>query len=156
NVGARMRNFRNPIFNFIADHPVSAAFALVGFVIVLIAMSPALLYMLPIRKVPLRYNLRNLQNRWKTTLVTALAVTLVTAVLTFMLSFVKGMDRLTESSGHPCNILVLSEGATDEAFSNLPDFSPRELPAELQAEIATASWGSAKGEKLFSHEVYVV
>src|SRR5207244_1206530 len=70
-------------------------------------------------KVPLRYNLRNLAVRWKTTLMTALAFTLVVGLLTVMLAFVTGMRRLTENSGHPENVVVMSEGATDEAFSNL-------------------------------------
>ncbi len=101
--------------------------------------------MSPIRKVPLVYNLRNLQNRWKTTLVTALAFTFVIGLLTFMMSFVRGMDRLIESSGNPGNVMVLSDGATDEAFSNLPPFSVKLLPKDLQDEIV-----------LSAQEVYVV
>ena len=154
-----MRTFRNPFFNWLAEHPVAASFALVGLCILLLAVLPILLYLLPIRKVPLVYNVRNLQNRWKTTLATALAFTLVTALLTFMLSFVKGMDRLTESSGHPGNVLVLSDGATDEAFSNLPPFSAQLLPADLQKEIVTvqADPNDAESRKfLISQEVYVV
>src|SRR5262245_26119128 len=154
-----MRNFRNPIFNFIVDHPIRAVFALVELFIILVALSPMLFYLLPIRKVPLRYNLRNLQNRWKTTLVTALAFTLVTALLTFMLSFVKGMDRLTESSGHPGNVMVLSDGATDEAFSNLPEFNPFVLPKDLQNEIVSVAADPSEPSKktfLFSQEVYVI
>src|SRR5439155_9413030 len=97
---------------------------------------PMVLYATPIRKVPLRYNLRNLQNRWKTTLVTALAFTVVVGILTFMLSFVKGMDRLIDSSGRTDNIMILSDGATDEAFSNLPtNYSAKDLPGDLQNEV---------------------
>ena len=72
-----------------------------------------------VRKVPLAYNLRNLVVRWRTTLLTALAFTFVVALLTFMLAFVTGMSNLTRNSGRPENVLVMSEGATDEAFSNL-------------------------------------
>jgi ABC-type lipoprotein release transport system permease subunit len=36
-----------------------------------------------------------------------------------MLAFVNGMYKLTQGSGQPGNVLVLSEGSTDEAFSNL-------------------------------------
>jgi putative ABC transport system permease protein len=140
-----MRAFRNPLLNWIADHPGMAAFALVGLLLLLLTLLPIALYLTPIRKVPLVYNLRNLQNRWKTTLVTALAFTLVIGLLTFMLSFVKGMDRLIESSGNPGNVMVLSDGATDEAFSNLPNFNVKELPGDLQKEVV-----------LFVKEVYVV
>ena len=136
-----MRTFRNPFLNALSENPGTTTFAL----LTILAMVPVGIYMLSPRKVPLRYNLRNLQNRWKTTLVTALAFTLVIALLTFMLSFVKGMDRLIESSGNPGNVIVLSDGATDEAFSNLKDISVELLPRELQQEIV-----------LLSKEVYIV
>jgi hypothetical protein len=137
--------FRNPLLNWLAEHPTMFVLALFGTTGLLLTVLPILLYLTPIRKVPLVYNLRNLQNRWKTTLVTALAFTLVTGLLTFMLSFVKGMDRLIESSGDPGNVMVLSDGATDEAFSNLPNFNVKELPGDLQREVV-----------LFVKEVYVV
>src|ERR1043166_5499734 len=137
--------FRNPFLNWLAEHPALAAFTLIGIVLLFLTVLPILLYAMPIRKVPLVYNLRNLQNRWKTTLVTALAFTLVTGLLTFMLSLVKGMDRLIENSGDPANIMILSDGATDEAFSNLGNFSVEQLPGDLQQEV-----------DLFVKEVYVV
>lgn len=70
-------------------------------------------------RVPVRYNLRNLVVRWRITLLTALAFTLVVGLLVFMLAFVNGMFRLTQGSGQPGNVMVLSDGATDELFSNL-------------------------------------
>ncbi len=140
-----MNNFRNPLLNWLAAHPVLAIAALIGVLGLFLTILPILLYLTPIRKVPLRYNLRNLQNRWKTTLVTALAFTAVTGLLTFMLSFVKGMDRLIADSGDPGNVMVLSDGATDEAFSNLPPFSVKLLPKDLQDEVLLAA-----------QEVYVV
>lgn len=70
-------------------------------------------------RIPLRYNLRNLIVRWRTTVVTAIAFTAVIGLLTAMLAFVKGMYQLTEGSGKPDNIILLSQGVTDEAFSNL-------------------------------------
>lgn len=70
-------------------------------------------------RVPITYNLRNLLVRWKTTLLTALAFTMVVCLLTVMLAFVNGMEKLTQLSGQPGNVIVFSEGATDEAFSSL-------------------------------------
>jgi putative ABC transport system permease protein len=72
-----------------------------------------------VRRVPFSYNFRNLFVRWRTTLLTALAFTLVVALMTVMLAFVNGMYRLTQGSGHPENVIVMSDGAIDEAFSNL-------------------------------------
>ena len=76
-------------------------------------------------KVPLKYLVRNLTVRWRTTLMTALAFVLVISLLTVMMAFVNGMYRLTEASGQPGNVMVLADGATDESFSNLapPDMA---------------------------------
>ena len=67
----------------------------------------------------MNYNLRNLSCAGRRSLLTALAFTLVVGLLTVMLAFVNGMYRLTEGSGQPGNVMVLSDGATDELFSNL-------------------------------------
>lgn len=72
-----------------------------------------------IGKVPLAYNLRNIRVRWVTNLMTMLAFTFVIWLLVFLLAFVNGMNNLTENSGIPGNVFVLSDGATDELFSNL-------------------------------------
>src|SRR5438045_2016066 len=101
-------------------------------------------------KVPLRYNVRNLLVRWKTTLMTALAFTLVVALMTVMLAFVNGMYRLTEGSGQPGNVMVMSDGSTDEAFSNLGYRDVSEVvwhPAVLR---------DAEDRPLVSWEVYLI
>ena len=72
-----------------------------------------------INRIPLSYNLLNLQARWITTLLTAGAFVLVIGLLTWMLAFVNGLNQLTSGSGQPANVIVLSEGSTDETFSNL-------------------------------------
>src|SRR5262249_22345629 len=69
--------------------------------------------------VPLNYNVRNLLVRWRTTLMTALAFTLVVGLMTIMLAFVNGMYVITKGSAVPGNVMVLADGATDEAFSDL-------------------------------------
>jgi putative ABC transport system permease protein len=70
-------------------------------------------------KVPLQYNARNLIVRWRITGLTALAFFVVVALMVAMLAFVNGMNNLTENSGVPGNVFILSDGATDEIFSNL-------------------------------------
>ncbi len=69
-------------------------------------------------KVPINYSLRNLLVRWRTTLLTALAFMLVIGLMIVMLAFVDAMSHLTEQSGQPGNVIVLSDGAIDELFSN--------------------------------------
>ena len=78
-----------------------------------------LVLLVAIGKVPLSYNLMNLRVRWVTTLMTAVAFTGVIGVQTCMLAFVNGMYAMTDSTGQPGNVLILSEGSTDETFSNL-------------------------------------
>jgi putative ABC transport system permease protein len=130
------------------------AAAFLAFVVtpVLASLFSVFVAVFPIPKVPLIYNLRNLQVRWLTALVTSVAIVLVVGLNTLMLAFVKGMDKLTESSGKPGNILILSDGATDEAFSNLKPYNVEELPQELQNEVARTK----DGQFLFSREVFVI
>jgi ABC-type lipoprotein release transport system permease subunit len=102
-----------------------------------------------LKRVPFSYNLRNLVVRWRTTLLTALAFTLVVALMTVMGAFVNGMYRLTKNSGVPSNVIVLADGATDELFSNLGYGDIKEI--ELRDEVVKEN-----GKPLASWEVYVV
>jgi ABC-type lipoprotein release transport system permease subunit len=78
-----------------------------------------LVVLVVIGKIPLSYSLRNLVVRWHITALTMLAFIVVLFMLTFMLAFVNGMTKLTQQSGIPGNVMLLSDGATDELFSNL-------------------------------------
>jgi hypothetical protein len=100
-------------------------------------------------KVPLRYNLRNLLVCWKTTALTALAFTVVIALLMFMHAFAMGITRLSQRSGQPANVVCLSDGASDELYSNLPPSQTGDLA--LQQGVLR----DAAGRPLCSREVYV-
>jgi hypothetical protein len=119
-------------------------------VLLLLAIAAVmLLSLVAIGKVPLSYNVRNLTVRWKTTVLSSLAFTAVIALLTVMMAFVHGMKRLTEETGQPGNVIVLSDGATDEILSNLTigDLSEIEnLPAIVRQG----------GHPLASRETYLV
>ncbi|HVL14994.1 MAG TPA: FtsX-like permease family protein [Gemmata sp.] len=78
-----------------------------------------LVLLLAVGQVPLAYNLRNLWVRRRISAITALAFTVVVALLVGLLGFVNGMNRVAENTGIPGNVFVLSDGATDEFFSNL-------------------------------------
>jgi ABC-type lipoprotein release transport system permease subunit len=111
-----------------------------------------LLALLAFGRVPLTYNLRNLIVRWKTTVITGLAFTLVIGVLVVMLAFINGMDRMCLGTGNPGNVLIMSDGANDELVSTIPkDVRVETLPSWLQDQIAK------EGKNfLASYEVYVV
>ncbi len=100
-------------------------------------------------KVPLRYNLRNLCVRWKTTALTALAFTVVIALLMFMHAFATGITRLSERSGQAANVICLSDGASDEAYSSLA------LSTATDLALQNGVIRDAEGRPLCSREVYV-
>lgn len=120
-----------------------------GLLVPLAVVAALLVALIFVGRVPLRYNLRNLAIRWKTTLTTALAFTAVIGLLVVMLAFVTGMARLTEGAGQPANVMIFSDGATDETFSNLPSSDIADI--ENQPGIAR------EGERpLASRETYMV
>jgi putative ABC transport system permease protein len=88
------------------------------FVLLLTYLSDLALLML-IGKVPLAYNLRYLWVRKRDTILTGVVFTVVVALVIVLLAFVNGMYKLNENTGIPGNVLVMSEGSTDELFSNL-------------------------------------
>jgi putative ABC transport system permease protein len=100
-------------------------------------------------KIPLRYLVRNLTVRWRTTLMTALAFVMVISLLTVMMAFVNGMYHLTQASGQPGNVMVMADGATDESFSNLvaPDMADLENQPGIVRE---------NNRPLCSRETYLV
>jgi len=100
-------------------------------------------------RIPIQYNLRNLVVRWKTTLLTALAFTAVIALLTVMMAFVNGMYQLTATSGQPGNLIILSDGVTDEVFSNIAFADAGDI--EIDERIVRED-----GQPLCSHETYLV
>jgi ABC-type lipoprotein release transport system permease subunit len=137
---------------------VGGALALLVVVALLAGLAAVASAFLPVARVPVRYNLRNLQARWKSTLATALAFTLVVGLLTVMLAFVRGMDRLTEGSGQAGNVVVLSQGAVDESFSDLPPgISVFHLPKDVQ-ELVRRDRGADGGPGKFwsVKEIYAV
>jgi ABC-type lipoprotein release transport system permease subunit len=94
----------------------------------LIIYGTDLLLLLLIGKVPLSYNFRYLWVRRRDTALTAVAFTVVVALVVMLLAFVNGMYKLNESTGVPGNVLVMSEGSTDELFSNLARGDAQNVP----------------------------
>lgn len=104
-------------------------------------------------KILSRYNARNLVVRWPITLMLLSAFVLQVGIVVVMLAFVRGLEKLTEGSSIPGNVIVMSEGSTDELFSNLgySDISDIErLPKVLRDET------TPDRKPLASWEVYVV
>jgi putative ABC transport system permease protein len=119
---------------------------------ILLAVSFAVvLVLLLINRVPLSYTLRNITVRWITTLLTVLAFVIVIGLMVVMLAFTTGMKRMTEDTGQPANVIVLSEGADDEVFSAVD----AGVAADLERLPLVISAADGK-RKVASRETYLV
>ncbi|MFN0195399.1 MAG: ABC transporter permease [Planctomycetaceae bacterium] len=131
------------------DGSISLGMEMNPLTITVVVMLIILVTLIVTGRIPLIYNIRNLFVRWKTSVMTALAFTLVIALLTVMLAFVNGMTALTEQSGQPGNVIILADGVTDESFSNLGFSDIGDI--ETQPGIVKAN-----GIPLCSRETYLV
>jgi ABC-type lipoprotein release transport system permease subunit len=109
----------------------------------LIVYGTDLVLLLVIGKVPLAYNFRYLWVRRRDTALTAVAFTVVVALVVVLLAFVNGMYKLNETTGVPGNVLVMSEGSTDELFSNLARGG--EIDNAIKSTVAADSKGRPIG-----------
>src|SRR5260370_266200 len=106
-------NFRNLTVRWRMTLLTALAFTLViSLLTVMLALAFTLVISLPFTKASITVSS-------EMTLLTALAFTLVISLLTVMLAFVNGMVKLTDGSGYKENVVVLADGANDEAFSSM-------------------------------------
>ena len=66
---------------------------------------------------PLRYNLRNVLVRWRTTVFTILGIAAVVAVFVLLRGMARGIERSSGNTGDPRNILVVRKGSQAESGS---------------------------------------
>jgi putative ABC transport system permease protein len=64
--------------------------------------------------IPLKYNLRNLRVRWKTTLMTMLGTGLVVWSSCVLFGLVDGLEHSLNVSGDPLDLIVMRHGSTNE------------------------------------------
>src|SRR3954470_15908271 len=67
--------------------------------------------------IPLKYNVRNLRVRWKTTLLTVLGTGLVVWSSCILFGLVDGLQHSLTISGDPLDLLVLRKGSSSETTS---------------------------------------
>lgn len=65
--------------------------------------------------IPLRYNLRHLVARWKTTLVTGLTFALVIATFIIVMSLARGVELALTTTGNPLNVIIMRPGWNPKA-----------------------------------------
>ena len=100
--------------------------------------------------IPLKYNLRNLRMRWRSTLATALGVALVVAVFVMVMALARGLKSTYVSTGDERNLLVLRKGSTAESSSQIDRH--RVLRFKYLDSIAR----NERGEPLASAEIIVL
>src|ERR1043166_1826327 len=66
---------------------------------------------------PLKYNLRNVLVRWRSTMATILGISLVVAVLVLLFALARGIETSSANTGDPRNILVVRKGSQAESGS---------------------------------------
>jgi putative ABC transport system permease protein len=69
--------------------------------------------------IPLKYNLRNLRVRWRSTAATMLGIAAVVAVFIMVTSLDRGMKSTLINTGDQRNLLVLRKGSTAESSSQI-------------------------------------
>lgn len=100
--------------------------------------------------VPLKYNLRNLRVRWRSTLATTLGIALVVAVFVMVMALAQGLKATYISTGDQNNLLVLRKGSTAESSSQVG----REQVRQIKYLNGIAR--DAKGDPMASPEIIVL
>src|SRR5881296_633632 len=99
---------------------------------------------------PLKYSLRNVFIRWRSTLATILGVGAVVFVWVLMQALAEGLEKAAGSTGDPRNLLVVRKGSDSESTSQITLSDLRAM--EYADEIAR----DAQGRPLISADALVV
>src|SRR6185503_16602472 len=68
---------------------------------------------------PLKYNVRNVFVRWRSTIATILGVALVVAVYMLVQALAVGLESSSGNTGTPGNLLIMRKGSTAESSSQV-------------------------------------
>jgi putative ABC transport system permease protein len=77
--------------------------------------------------IPLKYNLRNLRVRWKTTLMTVLGTGLVVWSSCILFGLVEGMEHSLTISGDPLDLIVMRKGSSTETTGGFESVKAGEI-----------------------------
>ena len=67
--------------------------------------------------IPIRYHVRNVTVRWRSTLATLLGIALVVAVFVLLRALAAGIEKSSAQTGDPRNVLVVRKGSQAESSS---------------------------------------
>jgi len=99
---------------------------------------------------PLTYNLRNVFVRWRATAATIFGVALVVAVFVLVQALAVGLEKASQNTGDPRNLMIVRKGSTAESSSQVSRQQFQTL--EYLPQIAR----NANGQPLVSADVVVL
>jgi len=99
---------------------------------------------------PLKYNVRNVFVRWRSTIFTVLGIALVVGVYIIVQSLGVGLEKTSANTGDPRNVMIVRKGSTAESSSQVTREQFRLIP--YLPEIAR----DEKGQPLVSGDVVVL
>src|SRR5579871_129280 len=77
------------------------------------------IYLILTSPIPFHYNVRNIFVRWRSTLATILGIGLVVSVYMIMQTMGAGLEKSSQSTGDPRNIMLVRKGSTAESSSQV-------------------------------------
>src|SRR5260370_32470423 len=99
---------------------------------------------------PLKYNIRSVLVRWRSTLATVLGIAFVVSVYMLMQTMAIGLEKSSQNTGDPRNIMIVRKGSTAESSSQITRAQLKEF--NYLPQIARDS----KGQPLISADVIVL
>ncbi|MDB6121131.1 MAG: hypothetical protein JWQ71_124 [Pedosphaera sp.] len=99
---------------------------------------------------PITYNIRNVFVRWRATVATIAGIALVVAVYMIMQTMAEGLEKSSQNTGDPRNIMIVRKGSTAESSSQVTRAQLKEF--NYLPQIAR----DAKGQPLLSADVVVL
>lgn len=129
-------------------NPVLIIFILAG--VAFAAYGFWLIYAVATSPIPLPYNFKSVFVRWRSTAATVLGVALVVTVFILLHAMAAGLERSSENTGDPRNIMIVRKGSTAESSSVV---TPEQFRiVEFLPEIAR----DAKGNPVISADLVVL
>ena len=126
------------------------ALLLLSFVLGLLGIVVFMIWAACTGPVHLRYNLRNVIVRWRSTVATVLGIGLVVFVYVLLQSLAAGIEKSSGNTGDPRNVMIVRKGSTAESASLISRENLQEL--RYFEEIAR----NEKGEAVISADVIML
>ncbi len=100
--------------------------------------------------IPLKYNVRNLRVRWKTTLMTVLGTGLVVWSSCILFGLVEGLEYSLSISGDPLDLIVMRKGSSTETTGGFETSKADEILI-LPGVLRDQEWPTARRQRAIEY-----